>query len=432
MYMSEKEYKNRIADQLLKDKLEAMGAVLIEGAKWCGKTTTAEQAAKSVVYLADTDTFRQNMEMIDLHPRALLTGEPPMLIDEWQEAPKLWDAIRFEVDHRNEDGQFILTGSAAPSKDKYEEIHHTGTGRFSWLKMRPMSLFESGESNGTVSFTDLFEGKTDIATKSPDYALEDIAFMMCRGGWPGSLRKKSEKAALTVATEYYLAVTNTDISKVDGVQRNPERVKRLMRSFSRHQGSQASLSTMAADISTNEAEKLSENTIMEYLAALKKIFVVEDALAWNPNLRSKTAVRGRDTHYFVDPSIAVAALEVGPGDLIADLDTMGLLFETMAVRDLRCYADALSGTMYHYRDKNGLECDAVMHLRGGRYGLIEVKLGGDKRIEEGAATLKELANKIDTTKMKAPSFLMVLTAVGKFAYTRKDGVLVVPISCLRP
>lgn len=430
--MSEKEYRNRIADQLLKDKLEAMGAVLIEGAKWCGKTTTAEQAANSVAYLADTDTFRQYMNMIDLHPRALLTGEPPMLIDEWQEAPKLWDAIRFEVDHRNEDGQFILTGSAAPSKDKFEEIHHTGTGRFSWLKMRPMSLYESGESNGAVSFADLFDGKTDIAAQSPDHSLEDIAFMMCRGGWPGSLRKKSEKAALMVANEYYQAVTHTDVSKVDGVQRKPERVKRLMRSFARHQGSQASISTIVDDISTNEAETLSDRTVFDYLAALKRIFVVEDSLAWNPNLRSKTAVRGNDTHYFVDPSIAVAALEVGPGDLVADLDTMGLLFETMAVRDLRCYADALSGTMYHYRDKNGLECDAVMHLRGGRYGLIEVKLGGDKRIEEGATTLKELAGKIDTTKMKSPSFLMILTAVGKFAYTRKDGVLVVPISCLRP
>lgn len=430
--MTDKEYKIRIADQLLKDKLESMGAVLIEGPKWCGKTTTAERAAKSIVYLADTDTYRQNMEIIDLHPRALLTGEPPMLIDEWQEAPKLWDAVRFEVDHRNEDGQFILTGSAAPGKDTYEQIHHTGTGRFSWLKMRPMSLYESGESNGTVSFTDLFAGKVDIAIQSPDYALEDIAFMMCRGGWPGSLRKKSEKAVLSVATEYYLAVVNSDISKVDNVQRNPERVKRLMRAFSRHQGSQASLSTIASDISANEVEKLSENTIMEYLMALKRIFVVEDALAWNPNLRSKTAVRSSDTHYFVDPSIAVAALEVGPGDLIADLETMGLVFETMALRDLRCYADALYGTMYHYRDKNGLECDAVMHLRGGRYGLIEVKLGGDKRIEEGAITLKALADKIDTTKMKEPSFLMVLTAVGKFAYTRSDGVLVVPISCLKP
>ena len=354
--MDNKTYRLRIADKLLAEKLDAMGAVLIEGAKWCGKTTTAEQAAKSVLYLADTDTFRQNMEMIDLHPR-------------------LWDAVRFEVDHRGKEGQFILTGSAAPDKQKLEDIHHTGTGRFSWLKMRPMSLFESGESEGTVSLTELFGGNTDFAVRAPDHELWDIAFMMCRGGWPGSLRKKSAAAAQLVATEYYQAVTHTDVSKVDGVLKNPERVKRLMRSYARHQGSQASLATIARDISTNEVERLSENTIADYLVALKKIFVVEDAMAWNPNLRSKTAIRSSDTRYFVDPSIAVAALEMGPDDLLDDLNTMGLLFETMAVRDLRCYADALSGTMYHYRDKSGMECDAVMHLRGGLWppGLTPTK-----------------------------------------------------------
>lgn len=430
--MTHQEYRNRIADKLLQERLEAMGAVLIEGAKWCGKTTTAEQAAHSTLYLGDPESFRQNMEMIDLHPRAILSGEPPMLIDEWQEAPKLWDAIRFEVDHRGDDGQFILTGSAAPSKEKLDMIHHSGTGRFSWLRMRPMSLFESGESDGTVSLEELFDGKGDIALKAPDRQLDDIAFMICRGGWPASLRKKSEKAALQVATEYYEAVTHVDISKIDGVQRNQERVKRLMRSLARQQGSQATLTTISADISSNEAERLSENTISDYIGALKKIFVVENALAWNPNLRSKTAVRSSDTHYFVDPSIAVAALELGKGDLINDLSTMGLLFETLAVRDLRCYADALNGTMYHYRDKNGLECDAVMHLRGGRYGLIEVKLGGEAHIEEGAKTLKKLSANIDTTKMKSPSFLMVITAIGRFAYSRQDGVIVVPICCLKP
>lgn len=430
--MDKPNYKARIADKLLEAKLEAMGAVLIEGAKWCGKTTTAEKAAKSVIYLSDTDTFHQNMELIDLHPRSLLTGEPPLLIDEWQEAPKLWDAVRFEVDHRNQEGQFILTGSAAPAKNKLDQIHHSGTGRFAWLKMRPMSLYESGESNGAVSLTDLFDGKTDFAVQAPGHDLDAIAFMMCRGGWPGALRKRSEAAARMVATEYYQAVIHTDISKVDGVTKNPERVKRLMRSYARHQGSQASLATMADDISANEAEKLSENTIAEYLTALKKIFVIEDALAWNPNLRSKTAIRSNDTHYFVDPSVATAALEIGPRDLINDLNTMGLLFETMAIRDLRCYADALGGNLYHYRDKSGLECDAVMHLQGGRYGLIEIKLGGDTAIEEGAKTLANLAAKIDTAKMKAPAFRMVLTAVGTFAYTRKDGVLVVPIGCLKP
>lgn len=430
--MAEIIYRPRIADQILSDKLDAMGAVLIEGAKWCGKTTTAEQAANSVVYLSDSASFQQYMDMIDVNPHLLLDGVPPMLIDEWQEAPRLWDAIRHEVDHRQEDGQFILTGSAAPSKDKYEQIHHTGTGRFAWMKMRPMSLFESGESNGLVSFERLFNGNINIAVRTPNLDLKRIAYLMCRGGWPGALRKRSDKAALTVAEEYYKAVAHTDISKVDGVQRNAERVKRLMRAYSRHQASQVSYGSIAADISTNEVEKLSENTIKDYIDALKKIFVVEDALAWNPNLRSKTAIRSSDTHYYVDPSIAIAALELGPGDLINDLNTMGLLFETMAVRDLRCYADALNGTMYHYRDKNGLECDAVMHLRGGKYGLIEIKLGGDTRIEEGAQSLKTLAAKIDTDKMKAPSFLMVLTAVGEFAYTRIDGVIVAPITSLRP
>lgn len=425
-------YKVRIADKLLSEKLDAMGAVLIEGAKWCGKTTTAEQAAKSVLYLADTDTYRQNIELVELCPRALLAGFPPLLIDEWQEAPKLWDAIRFEVDHRGMTGQFILTGSAAPAKEKIDEIHHSGTGRFAWLKMRPMSLFESGESEGTVSLANLFDGNTDFAVRTPDYGLDDIAFMMCRGGWPGALGKKTAAAAQIVSMEYYQAVIHTDISKVDGVAKNSERVKRLMRSYARHQGTQASLVTIADDISSNEAESLSANTISDYLSALRKIFVVEDAAAWNPNLRSKTAIRSGETRYFVDPSIAAAALEMGPDDLLADVNTMGLLFETMAVRDLRCYAEALHGAMYHYRDKSGLECDAVMHLRGGRYGLIEVKLGGDTGIEAGAATLKTLASRLDTSKMKSPSFLMVLTAVGQYAYTRKDGVLVVPIGCLRP
>ncbi|TGX83840.1 ATP-binding protein [Palleniella muris] len=430
--MNNNDYRPRIADILLRDLLDAMGAVVIEGAKWCGKTTTAEQAANSVLYLSDTENLAQNMAMIDMHPRTVLSGEAPMLIDEWQEAPKLWDAIRFEIDHRKEDGQFILTGSAVPDKKKMDEIHHTGTGRFAWLKMRPMSLWESGESNGAVSFKELFYGNTNIAAPTPNLPLETIAFLMCRGGWPGTLRKKTEKAALLVAYEYYKATTHKDISRVDGISRNPERAKRLMKSYARHQGAQVSLSMISADISTNEAEKLSEVTISEYINALKKIYVIEDALAWNPNLRSKTTVRSSDTRYFVDPSIATSALDLGPGDLINDLETMGLLFETMAVRDLRCYADALDGSMYHYRDKTGLECDAVMHLRGGRYGLIEIKLGGDTGIETGAATLKKLAENIDTTKMKQPSFLMVLTAVGQYAYTRNDSVVVVPITCLKP
>lgn len=425
-------YKERIADKLLQQRLGAMGAILIEGPKWCGKTTTAEQAAKSVLYLDDPETFSQNLEMAEVHPRILLQGDTPRLIDEWQEAPKLWDAIRFEVDHRSELGQFILTGSAAPNKEKLDQIRHSGTGRFSWLRMRTMSLYESGESNGSVSIEGLFKGNLNFAEVAPNHRLEEIAFLLCRGGWPGTLKTTSQESALLVAAEYYEAVTRADISKIDGVVKNPERVKRLMRSYSRHQGSQATFCTIAKDISANEVEELSEATISDYLTALKKIFVVEDSLAWNPNLRSKSAIRTSDTRYFTDPSIATAALGLGPNELMGDLNTFGLLFETMAVRDLRCYADALGGAIYHFRDRNGLECDAVLHLRNGQYGLIEVKLGGETRIEEGATTLKTLASKIDTEKMHAPSFLMVLTAVGNYAYSRKDGVLVVPIGCLRP
>lgn len=423
-----KEYRNRIADRLLSDKLEAMGAVLIEGPKGCGKTTTAEQKAKSIIYMDDPVKGAQYMQLAQTNIRLLLEGDTPRLIDEWQDAPKLWDAIRFEVDHRAEDGQFILTGSAVPANR--DEIRHTGTARYAWLTMRPMSLWESGDSNGEVSLGELFSTPESIgAVNTVD--MEKMAFLTCRGGWPRAITKKSENAALAQAIEYYEAVTKIDISRVDGTQRNEERAKRLMRSYSRHQGTQTSISVILDDVRVNEAEDLSDTTISSYISALKKIFVIEDMPAWNPNLRSKTAIRTSDTRYFVDPSIACAALGLGPMDLINDLNTFGLFFETMCVRDLRVFADALGGTVYHYRDKNGLECDAVVHLRNGSYGLIEIKLGGDHLIEEGAKNLRNLSEKIDTTKMKNPSFLMILTAVGPYAYRRSDGIYVVPLSCLK-
>lgn len=421
-------YKSRIADQLLREKLEAMGAVLIEGPKACGKTTTAEQQAKSVIYMSDPEKQQQYKQMAQTNIRYLLKGETPRLIDEWQEVPQFWDAIRFEVDHRQEDGQFMLTGSAVPPDTK--DIHHTGTGRYAWLTMRPMSLWESEESTGEVSLSDLFSNPDNIGATNK-MTLSMLAFAVCRGGWPKSLQKKSENAALLQATEYYKAIVNSDISRVDGVKRDSERAKRIMRSYARHQGSQASIATIVADISTNETEDVSDVTIDTYLTALRKIFVIEDMPAWNPNLRSKTSVRTSDTRYFVDPSVGVAALGLGPNDLIGDLNTFGLFFETMCIRDLRVYADALDGGVYHYRDKNGLECDAVVHLRNGSYGLIEIKLGGEKLIEQGAKTLTSLANIIDTSRMKAPSFCMVLTGVGDFAYRRTDGVYVVPIGCLK-
>lgn len=423
-----KQYKNRVIDRLLADKLEAMGAVLIEGPKYCGKTTTGEQQARSVLYMADPEIKDRNLTMASTNIKRLLAGDTPRLIDEWQIAPKLWDAIRFEVDHRGEDGQFMLTGSAAPASTS--EIFHSGTGRFGWIKMRTMSLWESGDSTGDVSLGGLFSSENEVDGTS-NLEIRRIAFLVCRGGWPKASLKTNESAALIEAREYVESVCRNDISRVDDVQRNAELTRRLMRSYSRHQGAQVSVATILADIKSNEASDTTEATVASYINALKRIFVIEDMPAWNPNLRSKTAIRSSDTRYFTDPSIAAAALGLGPDDLLDDPNTFGLLFETMAVRDLRVYAEALDGQVCHYRDKKGLECDAIVHLRNGRYGLIEIKLGGDNLIEAGATTLKKLASKIDTDKMKSPSFMMVLTAIGEYAYRRLDGVLVVPIGCLR-
>jgi len=420
-------YKPRIADRMLQDQLEASGVVLIQGPKWCGKTTTAEQQAKSVLYMDAPKTLKANLLLAESDPEVLFQGETPRLIDEWQLAPKLWDAARFEVSHRRLPGQLIFTGSAVPTD--LSELTHSGTGRFAWLTMRPMSLWESGESNGSVSLKDMSQGKMTAAV-ALDMSLKELSFLICRGGWPGSLLL-THKAALRQAINYVEAVANSDISRVDNVNRNADFTRRLLRSYARHQGGQVPISTIYADIEENRMGSMSEDTIASYILALKKIFVIEDMLAWSPNLRSKTAIRTSDTRYFVDPSIATAALGLGPEDLIGDLKTFGLLFETLAVRDLRIYADALDGQVYHYRDKNGLECDAVLHLRNGNFGLIEIKLGGDSLIEAGANTLKKLAEKIDTTKMKSPSFLMVLTGVGQYAYRRKDGVYVVPIGSLK-
>ena len=420
-------YKLRIADQLLLEQLEAAGAVLIQGPKWCGKTTTAAQAAKSVLYMDWPRELEKNLFLAEENPEALLEGDVPRLIDEWQLAPQLWDAARFMVDRRGKPGQFIFTGSAVPA-DK-SKIHHTGTGRFAWLTMRPMSLWESGESNGKVSLLRLFAGQRDVAI-APDHSLSDLSFMVCRGGWPSSLNMK-RTAALRQAQNYMNAVCESDISRVDNTVRDATFARRLLRSYARHQGAQVPISTIYADLASSKEGSMSEETISSYITALKKIFVVEDMPAWSPNLRSKTAIRTSETRYFVDPSVATAALGIGPKDLENDLNTFGLMFETMAVRDLRVYAEALDGNVFHYRDKNGLECDAVIHLHNGSYGLVEIKLGGSKLEEEGAKTLKELAKKIDTTRMKEPSFLMVLTGLGSYAYQRKDGVMVVPIGCLK-
>ncbi|MDO4820346.1 MAG: DUF4143 domain-containing protein [Prevotella sp.] len=430
--MSDFTYKSRVADTILQKKLKSSGAVLVEGPKWCGKTTTSEQQAKSINYISDPQNLNRNMILAEMNINAILEGEKPRLLDEWQIMPQLWDAVRFAVDHSKGIGQFIMTGSAVPPDDEdQKKIHHTGTGRIASLRMRPMSLWESGESNGEVSLLDLFNNPGKAIFSETSYNLEDIAFMICRGGWPIATTLEQEYA-LETAFSYYNAVTEVDISRVDGVKRSATRAKRLMRSLARHQGTQVPLTGIKADMAANDTDSLDVDTVSSYIEVLKKIFVIEDMEAWNPNLRSKAAIRTSDTRYFVDSSIATAALGVGPADLVKDLNTMGLFFETMAVRDLRVYAEALDGSVFHYRDSNGLECDAVIHLRNGKYGLVEIKLGGQALIEDGVKTLNTFASTIDTEKMETPSFKMILTAVGNLAYKREDGIYIVPISCLRP
>ena len=423
-----KNYHQRIADSLLNFKLHSKGAVLIEGPKWCGKTTTALQIAKSSILMQDQDNLKDYLELAQIRPSALLQGETPHLIDEWQVAPQLFDAIRYEIDKRDECGQFILTGSATPYD--ISKINHTGTGRISRMTMRTMSLFESGESNGTVSLKEIFDGNTEVEGTS-NIDLSELSYLICRGGWPKVVDIKDQRIALQQAIDYYDGVINSDISRVDDIKRDPNRAARVLRSYARNIASQAKLSSITQDIKSNEEINFSDDTVSSYIKALKSIFVIEDSNSWNPNLRSKAAIRTTDTRYFLDPSIACAALGIGPQDLENDLNTFGLLFENLVVRDLRIYADAIDGKVYHYRDNLDLECDAVVHLRNGKYGLIEVKLGGEKLISEGIKSLNKLEEKLDTTKMKAPAFKMVITGVGKFAYKNKDGILIVPIGSLK-
>lgn len=423
-------YRNRVADQILAFKLETAGAVLVEGVKWCGKTTTCEQIAKSVVYLDEVRDNVGNLDILKVNTALALDGAHPHLIDEWQLAPFLWDSVRHRVDRADGLGRFILTGSSAPADAS--EISHSGAGRFAWMKMRPMSLWESGESSGGVSLEKLFAGREFAATPSNGMSLGDVAFALCRGGWPQSIGL-SRRAALQQPYNYVNALVERDISRVDGTLRDPMRARRLLRSYARLQGSQATASVVLADLAANaDGDKIKEDTVYSYLSALRKLFAIEDAKAWCANLRCKTPIRTTDTRYFVDPSIAAAALELGPDDLMRDLATFGLLFETLAVRDLRVYAEALFGEVYHFRDKQGRECDAVVKIRGGKYGLVEMKLGGGSLIDEGARNLNVLEALIDTSKGGAPAFKMVLTAVGDYAYRRSDGVIVCPIGCLRP
>lgn len=423
------EYKHRITDALLVQKLQAKGAVLIEGPKWCGKTTTAKQIAGSMLDLGDSAVLAKAEDDMQFNPHKLLEGNTPRLIDEWQSIPALWDMVRSEVDKRDPFGQFILTGSSVPVEQ--DKLRHSGTGRIGRLSMRPMSLWESGESTGSISIEDMFNGK-DIEPQQNKLSLEDIAFLLCRGGWPRATLLK-EKAALGEARDYFEAIYKVDIHRVDKVRRSSERTRLLLRSYARNQGSAISYCKIREDILQNDNQTISDDTISDYIDALRKLFVIEDMPAWNPNICSKTAIQSSNTRYFIDPSIATSALSVRPQDLVNDLRSFGFFFEAMAVRDLRTYADALDGELFHYRDASGLECDAVLHRHDGSYGLIEIKLGGAANIEKGIGSLNALEAKIDKTKMKAPSFKMVLTAVGENAGKRlSDGVYVVPIGCLRP
>lgn len=420
-------YKNRIADKILERKVLGKGAVLIEGPKWCGKTTTAKQIAKSILDLGDSSVLMQSSQLIEISPQALLEGKTPRLIDEWQALPSIWDSIRSEVDRRGEPSQFILTGSSVlPEAD---ETIHSGTGRFAYIKMRTMSLYESGESSGSISLNDLFEDK-NFGVLQNEMDIEELAYLTCRGGWPWATLIP-QSVALDQAFDYVDSVIQKDIQRVDKTKRNPDRARLLLRSYARNISQQISYNTIRKDMLSNDASTLDEDTVADYVKALKKLFVIEDIAAWNPNIRSKAAIRTSDTRHFVDPSIGTAVLRLGPKDLVNDLQTFGLLFEDLVVRDLRVYAEALDGELYHYRDSSGLECDTVLHRHNGSYALLEVKIGGEERINEGAANLLALANNIDTNKMPAPSFMAVIIGVGKYAYRRKDGVYVIPIGCLK-
>jgi predicted AAA+ superfamily ATPase len=417
-------YLKRIIDKEFSLALRSSGAVLLEGSKWIGKTRTASEQAASSIYLHDTEKRNYYLEVLKTNPSLLLEGKTPRLIDEWQDAPILWDGVRFAVDQRGGQGHFILTGSAVPPRNS---TMHTGTGRIARLTMRPMTLYESLESSGDVSLASLFNGD-DVKGISP-LELEDIAFALARGGWPGSIGM-IEELALRHAYDFVNGVINSDISRVDGVSRDPTRVKRLMRSLARNTSSLAKMETILIDVAGHDFGDINSNkTVYSYMEALNRIFVIEDLPAWSPNMRSKTALRSAPKRHFVDPSIAAALLGTSPEGLMKDPNTFGQLFESMCIRDLRVYAQVMQGSVFHIRDKNGLEADAIISLRDGRWGAIEIKLGAGG-IENGIRNLKKLRDKIDLDLMGEPSFMAVITA-SPYAHTIEDGIHVVPIGCLK-
>jgi len=417
-------YLSRISDNRLKLYLRAKGAVLIEGPKWCGKTSSAEELAGSVLYMQDPDRAAMNKATAQSKPSLLLEGETPRLLDEWQVAPELWNAVRFAVDKRRAVGQFILTGSVIPTRT---DDMHTGTGRIARMKMRTMSLYETGDSTGEISLEALFDGVTDADGKS-NVSVEQYAFLINRGGWPAVANETDEKIALTVAADYVEAVANEDISKADGIEKDPNRVKALLRAISRSISCEAKIVTLVNDLAAND-ESLSHVTVDIYLKALSKIFVIEDLPAWSAKLRSKAAMRTTAKRHFTDPSIATASLRATPKRLLSDFNTFGLLFESLCIRDLRVYAESIDGGVYHYRDKSGLEIDAIIQLADGRWGAVEVKLGAGE-VDKACDNLLKLKQVVDTDKMNEPSFLMVLTGT-EYAFQMKNGIWIVPLGCLK-
>ena len=422
-------YLERIGDDLLKRKLRSSAAVLIEGPKWCGKTSTGAQLAKSIVYIQDPDKRAMYRKMADTQPSLLLEGEAPHMLDEWQTIPVLWDAVRFAADQRQLMGQFILTGSSTPIDDEENsEMEHSGTGRIARLPMRPMSLWESKESRGQVSLKSLFEGTQEMGLFENSLTLKDLAYVMCRGGWPGALGLAAEDA-LEVVINLVDEIVHSDVNRVDGTEKDPDRVRAVLRSYARNIATMTTSSTIMADVKANDVS-ITDKTLTNYLKALRRLFIIEDAKAWQPSLRSKTGIRTSNKRHFVDVSIATAVLELNPKSILEDFNLFGFLFEDFCIRDLRVYTEPLRGTVYHYHDKSNLESDMIIRLYDGRWAAVEVKTGS-KEIEDAASNLITLSKEVDTSKIGAPSFLMVLTA-GQYAYRREDGVYVVPIGCLKP
>lgn len=424
-------YYPRIADEILKEELSGVGAVLLEGPKWCGKTSTAEQIAGSIIYMNHPKTREMNKIIAQTDPSSLLKGNVPRLIDEWQlSASQIWDTVRYEVDRRQAFGQFILTGSATPARMNKDS--HSGAGRIKRMKMRTMSLFESQNSTGDISLSALFSGEKVPVLKS-DSSLEKMAYLVSRGGWPMAMHAKSEKAALKQVYNYYDALLNQEIDDDENEvpRRNPEWTRSVLRSYSRLTGSSASSAVIYEDCKGHGSLSYSQPTMENYIKALNRLFVFEDLDAWNPNLRSKTAIRTSPIRYFTDPSVAVASLGLGPGMLMNDLRTFGFLFENMAVRDLRIYAQSMDAQVYHYRDHNNLECDSVVVLPDGRYALVEIKLGGETLIKEGISAVNKLESILDSEAMGKPSFKMVLCAASPYVYTDSSGVLICPLSSLK-